>query len=235
MEHNTSLKRHRALPGRRPGGMGRRMGMGALGLLLLAAVAGCGGNRAACDECRITVDSDDVTWTFQISAGGAATADTQLSPSAPILFIVYGPDGLTPIPGADITLFTSGTADVLVSPADRATVQAVDGGNNDGNGNLVADFIDNIAYLQSIGWTDLDFSIPLNLANPDVIRRGIYPTRTDDHGQVEVWPAGWLPGCPAIAVGGQDVVMNGELGVSATIADDFNIWTAEWTLTCKAP
>jgi hypothetical protein len=234
MEHNTSLKRHRALPGRRPGGMGRRMGMGALGLLLLATVAGCGSNRSACDECRITVDASDTSWTFEQNAT-VATPDSALAPSAPILFIVYGPDGVTPIPGADITLFTSGTADVLVSPADRATVQAVDGGNNDGDTNGNPDYVDEIAYLQSIGWTDLDFSIVMNPANPDVVRRGIYPTRTDDHGQVAVWPAGWLPGCPAIPAGGSDVTITGELGVSATIADDFNIWVAEWTLTCKAP
>jgi hypothetical protein len=237
MDASTHADRHPSVPGPspRPASLALRIAGRLAALVLLAGAAGCGGNQAACADCRITVDSADTSWSFEVAAGGAATADTPLAPSAPVLFIVYGADGVTPIPGADITLFTSGNASALVAPADRATVQAVNGGNIDGDLNGFADYLDEIAYLVGIGWTELDFTNVLNPAKPDVVRRGIFPTRTDAHGQVEVIPDGWLPGCPAIAVGGNDVTLTGELGVAATLSDDFNIWTAKWTLTCKAP
>lgn len=236
MDASTQPDRHHGLQGPAPrrAALARRIAGGLAALLLLAGAAGCG-NKAACAECRITVDATDATWSFEESPGGAATPSTPLAPSAPILFIVYGEDGVTPIPGADISLFTSGNALALVSPADRATVRAVNGGNNDGDINGNADFIDEILFMQGIGWTELDFTDVLDLAKPDVVRRGIYPGRTDEHGQIDVIPAGYLPGCPALASGDEDVTFTGDLGVAGIISNDFNIWTADWTLICHAP
>lgn len=199
--------------------LGRLTGLA--GIVLALAVSGCGNTGGpACHECTIVIQAADVAWAFESDAS-VATPDTALAPSAPILFVVYGPDGITPVPGVEITFFTSGSTLALVEPADRYTVQAIDD-------------LTLIPYLNSLGYS-FDYSIVQDMTQPDVIRRGIYPAVTDDHGAVAVWPPGYLPGCPAIPVGGTDITFNGELGVSAVIADDFNIWTATWSHTCKAP
>lgn len=105
MEQHNSLNRHRALPGFRPGGLGRRIGAGAAGLLLLAAVSGCGGHEADTGA-LIVVDQDDADWTLPDNYGGGT-----LSPAQPILIKVQTTDSAgatTNVPGANITVLVGG-------------------------------------------------------------------------------------------------------------------------------
>lgn len=144
----------------------RRLGGGVLGLLFLAAAAGCGGHEAATGAV-IFVDSDDATWSLPDDYGDGVNT---IGPQLPILIMVQkSADDPTPIPGADITITVGGVSITGALLRDPATKVQLDNGagvyqtQTDDHGVVVVEPRGTVTGCTAVPATDTDVTGNLSI------------------------------------------------------------------------
>jgi hypothetical protein len=120
MERHTRHNATSHAPGALRGRAGR-IAAGLSGLVLMAALMGCG--HEADTEAIIFVDSADANWTLPDDYGNGVNT---ISPALPVLIQVHKSlEDPTPVAGVDITILVSGlaiAAPTLLDPVSGATL-----------------------------------------------------------------------------------------------------------------
>ena len=171
--------------------------MGLAGMLLAATLSGCGNDEGANYTGWVMIMPDfaqfvEIDWEFASQQGAAPGV---VYPVAPVQFVVFDTNGLsvflTPVPGAEVTIYFGGSA------------------------------------LQSVELYDSEW----NLIGP--AGTGLYHTKANDHGAVEVFVVGTLPAC-WIDPAAEDYTIDGSLSVTAQTSGNNASWTAAFALNCLA-